>query len=126
MSWLAEEHDPEWPFELLATDFRLDPAATALLVVDMQGSDGTIDAESGLGVRYPEIAAYWNGRMTDRGGAQRPPAAALVPHSFPRARQTRRVYAQRTHHPPRRRADHTAPGSSPARPGHAIPGHGCV
>ena len=65
MSWLAEEHDPEWPFELLATDFRLDPAATALLVVDVQGSDGTIDAESGLGVRYPEIAAYWNNRMTD-------------------------------------------------------------
>ena len=42
MSWLAEEHDPEWPFELIATDFRLDPAATGLLVVDMQGSDGTI------------------------------------------------------------------------------------
>ena len=115
MSWLAEEHDPEWPFELLATDFRLDPAATALLVVDVQGSDGTIDAESGLGVRYPEIAAYWNNRMTD-----------LVVPNVRRLLHSFRVYAQRTHHPPRRRADHTAPRSSPARPGHAIPGHGCV
>ncbi len=65
MSWLADEHDPEWPFELIATDFRLDPAATGLLVVDMQGSDGTIDPDSRMGSRYPEIAAYWNGRIAD-------------------------------------------------------------
>lgn len=65
MSWLAEEHDPEWPFDLFGTDFRLDPDATALLVVDMQGSDGTIDPESRIGARYPEIAAYWNGRIAD-------------------------------------------------------------
>ena len=122
MSWLAEEHDPEWPFELLATDFRLDPAATALLVVDMQGSDGTIDAESGLGARRPEIAAYWNNRMTDLVV----PNVRRLLHSF-REHGRRVVYTpQRTHHPPRRRADHAAPGSSPARPGHAIPGHGCV
>ena len=57
MSWHAAEHDPEWPFELLATDFRLDRAATALLVVDVQGSDGTIDPDSRMGVSYPEIAA---------------------------------------------------------------------
>ena len=57
MSWHAAEHDPERPFELLATDFRLDRAATALLVVDVQGSDGTIDPDSRMGVSYPEIAA---------------------------------------------------------------------
>ena len=123
MSWLAEEHDPEWPFELLATDFRLDPAATALLVVDMQGSDGTIDAESGLGARRPEIAAYWNNRMTDLVV----PNVRRLLHSF-REHGRRVVYTRNGRITPHgaRRADHTAPGSSPARPCHAIPGHGCV
>ena len=65
MSWRAEEHDPEWPFDLIGTRFRLDLDATALLVVDMQGSDGTIDPDSRIGVEYPEIAAYWNGRIAD-------------------------------------------------------------
>lgn len=63
MSWVAKEHDPEWPFELLATDFRLSGGGTALLIIDMQGSDLTIGPESDLGVEYPGIAEYWNGRI---------------------------------------------------------------
>lgn len=65
MSWNAPEHDPEWPFDLFATNFDLDPAATALLVVDMQGSDLTIDPKSELGQKYPQIPPYYNQRMEE-------------------------------------------------------------
>ena len=63
MSWQPREHDSEWPFDLFATDFDLDHAATALLVVDMQGSDPQIDPDSELGQKYPQIVTYWNERM---------------------------------------------------------------
>ena len=39
MSWKAEQHDAEWPFEYHATPFDLNPDSTALLVVDMQAGD---------------------------------------------------------------------------------------
>ncbi|MDA1189911.1 MAG: cysteine hydrolase [Chloroflexi bacterium] len=39
MSWQAEQHDTEWPFEYHATPFDLNPDSTALLVVDMQAGD---------------------------------------------------------------------------------------
>ena len=63
MSWIANEHDSEWPFELLATDFQLSGNATALLIIDMQGSCLTISPESELGAKYPKIARYWNDRI---------------------------------------------------------------
>jgi len=63
MSWIAKEHDPEWPFDLMATEFGLSGEATALLVIDMQGSDLTIGPESDLGAKYPAIAKYWNERI---------------------------------------------------------------
>ena len=31
MSWRAEQHDTEWPFEYHATPFDLNPDSTALL-----------------------------------------------------------------------------------------------
>ena len=34
MSWEAEQHDKEWPFEDHATRFDLNPDSTVLLVVD--------------------------------------------------------------------------------------------
>ena len=63
MSWHAPERDPEWPFDLFATDFQPDSTATALLIVDMQGSDLRLDTDSELGQRYPQIVTYWNQRM---------------------------------------------------------------
>tara|TARA_B100000686_G_C16448852_1_gene790943 strand:- start:58 stop:246 length:189 start_codon:yes stop_codon:yes gene_type:complete len=39
MGWLAQDKDPEWPVDLFTTEFQLDPSTTALLVIDMQGSD---------------------------------------------------------------------------------------
>jgi len=65
MAWIASEHDPDWPFDLFATNFTLDPVTTALLVVDMQGSDLTIDPDGELGRRYPDIPVYYNHRMTE-------------------------------------------------------------
>ena len=65
MSWHPHEHDPEWPFDLFATEFSLDPSATALLVVDMQGSDLQIDPKGELGQKYPKIVTYWNQRMEE-------------------------------------------------------------
>ena len=37
--WNAAEHDPEWPFELLATQFELAGPSVALLVIDMHAKD---------------------------------------------------------------------------------------
>ena len=65
MNWQACEHDTEWPFELFATDFQMDPEKTALLVVDMQGSDLKINANDDLGQKYPQIVTYWNQRMEE-------------------------------------------------------------
>ncbi len=65
MSWVAREHDPEWPFDLFATDFQLDSVTAALLVVDMQGSDMMIDPSGELGQKHPEIPAYYNHRMKE-------------------------------------------------------------
>ncbi len=36
MPWNINQLDPHWPFDLMGTNFTLDPAATALLVIDMQ------------------------------------------------------------------------------------------
>ena len=65
MSWHAHEHDPEWPFDLFATDFQLDPVTAALLIVDMQVSDLHVDPDSEVGRKYPDIPAYWNHRMKE-------------------------------------------------------------
>ena len=65
MGWLAQDKDPEWPFDLFATEFQLDPSTTALLVIDMQGSDDKLNPNSELGRKYPQIVSYWNQRITD-------------------------------------------------------------
>lgn len=65
MGWLAQDKDPEWPVDLFATEFQLDPSTTALLVIDMQGSDDKLDPNSELGRKYPQIVSYWNQRITD-------------------------------------------------------------
>jgi len=65
MSWQAEQHDPEWPFEYHATPFDLNPNSTALLVVDMQASDLVKDTGDEYGQKYPHVVEYWNSRMAD-------------------------------------------------------------
>ena len=53
MSWNAREHDLEWPFDSYATDFALDPASTALMVIDIQAGSITKDPDSELGRTHP-------------------------------------------------------------------------
>ena len=66
MSWNAREHDLEWPFDSYATDFALDPASTALMVIDIQAGSITKDPDSELGRTHPAIVDYWNRRMRDK------------------------------------------------------------
>lgn len=63
MSWIAQEHDPEWPFDDHATPFDLDPDSTALLVVDVQAGDLVKDSDSKYGRKYPHVVEYWNSRI---------------------------------------------------------------
>ena len=65
MSWRAEERDPEWPFEFVKTDFQLDATVTALLIIDMQGTDMTMSYDTEFGRKYPKIVEYWNRRIED-------------------------------------------------------------
>lgn len=64
MSWIAEEHDPDWPFEHAATEFALAPESTALLVIDVQQGDLVKDPDS-FGGDYPALVDYWNSRMAE-------------------------------------------------------------
>ena len=63
MKWDPRKLDAEWPFDILATDFALDAESTALIVVDMQGGELSIDENSQLAIRYPQIVDYWNRRI---------------------------------------------------------------
>ena len=63
MTWNPKEHDPEWPFELMETTFALDPAHTALLVIDLQPSQITISDNDLLRQQYPHIADAYTGRV---------------------------------------------------------------
>jgi nicotinamidase-related amidase len=63
MSWNPEEFDPEWPFDLFATHFSLDPASTALLVIDMQIGQFAVKPDSIIAQRFPQIAQYMNQRI---------------------------------------------------------------
>ena len=63
MSWIAQEHDPEWPFDDHATPFDLDPDSTALLVVDVQAGDLVKDPDTKYGRKYPHVVEYWNSRI---------------------------------------------------------------
>ena len=65
MSWQATEHDPEWPFELLATQFGLDSPSAALLVIDMHAKDVVMEADSDVTSSRPEIVQYWNIRVSE-------------------------------------------------------------
>jgi nicotinamidase-related amidase len=65
MSWAAEQHDTEWPFEDHATRFDLHPASTVLLVVDMQAGDLVKDTGDEYAERYPHVVEYWNSRLAD-------------------------------------------------------------
>ena len=63
--WNAAEHDPEWPFELLATQFELAWPSVALLVIDMHAKDLVMGADSEVASSKPEIAEYWNTRVSE-------------------------------------------------------------
>jgi ureidoacrylate peracid hydrolase len=65
MSWTAQDHDTEWPFEYHATRFDLNPESTALLVVDMQAGDMVKDTDDEYGQKYPHVVEYWNSRIAD-------------------------------------------------------------
>ena len=63
MRWDPRKLDSEWPFDALSTKFTLDAESTALLVVDMQSDQMTIDPDSPLAIGYPQIVDYWNQRV---------------------------------------------------------------
>ena len=56
MGWLAQDKDPEWPVDLFATEFLLDPSTTALLVIDMQGSDDKLIPIANLAVSIRRLS----------------------------------------------------------------------
>src|SRR5262245_50048979 len=64
MEWNAREHDPEYPFDLVAPRFTLDPQ-TALVVIDMQGDYLQVKKNSPLGRKYPRLARYFNQRVKE-------------------------------------------------------------
>ena len=49
----------------MRTDFVLDVESTGLIVIDMQSDQMTLYPKSALAVSYPEIARYWNHRMSE-------------------------------------------------------------
>ena len=63
MSWIPEDYDSEWPFDLLKTSFKLDPQITALLIIDVQSGALVREPDTALGQKYPEIVKYWNDRI---------------------------------------------------------------
>lgn len=63
MGWNPRAYDPDWPFDLTATDFTLCPKSTALLVIDVQGGEIKLTPDSEMARKYPGIADYWNHRM---------------------------------------------------------------
>ena len=63
MSWIPEDYDSEWPFDLLKTSFKLDPQITVLLIIDVQSGDLVREPDTALGQKYPEIVKYWNDRI---------------------------------------------------------------
>ena len=65
MSWEANQHDRDWPFDLLATDFQLNLHSTALLIIDMHAKDVEMDPASELATARPEIREYWNARLSE-------------------------------------------------------------
>ena len=66
MIWHPERLDPEWPFELMATDFSLDVSTTALLVIDLQADQIRVDPEAPLARRYPAVVEYWRRRVEEQ------------------------------------------------------------
>ena len=65
MRWNPRTFDAEWPFDVLSTDFALDAESTALIVVDMQVDQMTIEPDSPLAIGYPHIVDYWNLRLDE-------------------------------------------------------------
>ena len=63
MTWDPKEHDPQWPFDLMETTFTLDPAHTALLVIDLQPCQITFPDDDPLRQQYPHIADAFTGRV---------------------------------------------------------------
>ncbi len=63
MTWQAERLDPEWPFDLMGTDFSLEFATTALLIIDLQPDQISVKRDAQLASRYPQIVDYWNKRV---------------------------------------------------------------
>ena len=58
MSWYPQDYDPDWPYEWLATNFKLDLSSTALLVIDLQASSMCREPDTELRTKYPSVAAY--------------------------------------------------------------------
>ncbi len=63
MSWIAKEHDPEYPFDLVSYHFTLNPEHAALIIIDMQTDYLHIGNKSPLGKKYPKLARYFNNRI---------------------------------------------------------------
>ena len=66
MTWNPRDHDPEWPFEYQETSFALEPASTALLVIDIQTSQIVFDADGDMARDYPQIVEFWNDQIESR------------------------------------------------------------
>ena len=125
MSWNAEQIDPAWPYDLVATRFEIDRNATALLIIDMQAKDMRIEADSEMARRYPELAAYWNNRIE---GLVIPNIRALIDTFRAETRQivfTRNGRTTSTGHQvtarlKRKRLSHTGPAYDRSAPGYDV------
>jgi nicotinamidase-related amidase len=62
-AWNPRDFDPEWPFDLLATEFALNANSTALLIVDMQYNGLRSPLQPKLAQRAPKVAEYWSSRI---------------------------------------------------------------
>ena len=65
MKWDPRKLDPEWPFDVTRTDFALAVDSTALIVIDMQSTQMTIEPDSPLALGYPRIVEYWERRINE-------------------------------------------------------------
>jgi nicotinamidase-related amidase len=65
MKWNPRKLDSEWPFDVMSADFALDAESTALIVVDMQSDQMTVEPDSPLATHYPQIVSYWNRRIDE-------------------------------------------------------------
>ncbi len=65
MTWDPRKFDLEWPFDVMSTGVVLDSEAMALIVVDMQHDQMTIEPDSPMGIGHPRVVEYMHRRLDE-------------------------------------------------------------